>query len=229
MALVRNRRPYAIDLSSGATVAPGGQVNADVSLPRESAYLTEGLLLLVDGSVAPPPPETFDTSMLRARVPWSERALPFLIDVAAGTPGTHAIGVDGLPIAVAGEAGALAAQVAALQTAVADKADATPRTVAPVSLNTTASLDMLGEREVLFGPTTLNHAHGTLSILNPPASGPSKVRLLVVQDATGGRRLSVSVGGQTVEVTDLLNAAPLVRSRLLVETGDGADWTVSAG
>lgn len=94
------------------------------------------------------------------------------------------------------------------------------RVVAGGSLGATPSLAMLSTDGKVMLVGTLS-ANATLTITN--LSAGQVVVLLLTQDATGGRTLSITVGGSTVAVP--VNAAP---SAYTVVTGnyDGTDLYV---
>lgn len=95
------------------------------------------------------------------------------------------------------------------------------RTVAAGNLGTTETLDIDGDADVwLTG--TLN-ANCVVTLTNPPA-GPVSVKLLLIQDATGGRTLTISDGVNTepVEIPDSPGDAVVVD----VYSDDGSDYYV---
>jgi hypothetical protein len=99
-------------------------------------------------------------------------------------------------------------------------AAAIPRVVAGGNLGATPSLAMLATDSKVIQVGTLN-ANATFTITNLAAG--QIVVLLLTQDATGGRTLSITVGGSTVAIP--VNAAASA-STVVTGTYDGTDLYV---
>jgi hypothetical protein len=97
MALVQNIDRKPLILTGGHTLQVGQTFNVDLGAPNEAALYAAGSLALIDGDIEP----LSDGQLLvtaQASVPFSTDPRAFVMDVADGTPGVHAIGVDGNPI-----------------------------------------------------------------------------------------------------------------------------------
>lgn len=55
MALVENRARHVIYLTGGRALAPTEQANVDPNAENEAAWIAAGDLVIVDGTVPPPP------------------------------------------------------------------------------------------------------------------------------------------------------------------------------